>query len=187
MLRTYWKAVCAGAAIGLGCLVNLSCSNRAVGAALFSIGLIAVLIFKLELITGRVCYVRRRPQEWPMVWLGNVVGAVWAAWIARADATAVVADKLSKPLLGLFLDGAICGALIAVSVMGYHKTKSLIVPILGVMGFVMAGAEHCVADAFYFAASGQSPVKEMLAVTVGNVIGGGLMGVGIENLGDGAM
>lgn len=29
MLRTYWKAVCAGAAIGLGCLVNLSCANRA--------------------------------------------------------------------------------------------------------------------------------------------------------------
>lgn len=187
MLRTFLKAVYAGAAIGLGGFLFLSSPDKVTGAGLFSIGLLTVLIFGFELFTGRVCSVRKRPLEWPLIWIGNSIGAGIVAMLTRTDAAAVVSSKLSKPLQDLFFDGITCGALIAVSVMGYKRSRSLLIPIFGVMAFVLSGSEHCVADAFYFLSCGIFPVRELLVITAGNMVGGALMGIGIENLGDGAM
>lgn len=181
MLGTFVKSIYAGVAIGIAGMLYLSVEDKIVGSGLFSIGLISVLLFGFELFTGRVCYVRKKPLEWPLIWTGNGIGAGLAALLARKDTVAIVATKLSKPIPDLFLDGVVCGILIGVSVMGYKKSRSLVAPVLGVMAFVLAGSEHCVADAFYFFSCGMFPVKELIAISIGNMVGGGLIGMGIEH------
>ena len=51
------KSFLAGVAIALGGYVYLSCENKYVGAFLFSVGLLTVLYFGLNLYTGRIGYV----------------------------------------------------------------------------------------------------------------------------------
>lgn len=50
------RSIAAGVCIGIGCIAYLSVDNRYVGAFLFSIGLMAVCVFRLNLFTGKVCY-----------------------------------------------------------------------------------------------------------------------------------
>lgn len=48
------KSILAGVMISIGGSVFLSCENRYIGAIFFSVGLVAVVIFELNLYTGRI-------------------------------------------------------------------------------------------------------------------------------------
>ena len=50
------KSINAGVCVSIGCKIYLSCENKYIGALLFSIGLIAILILDFNLFTGKVCY-----------------------------------------------------------------------------------------------------------------------------------
>ena len=56
-LVTFVYAVLAGVAISIGGAAFLASDSRAVGAAMFSVGLFAVCTLGLNLFTGKVCYV----------------------------------------------------------------------------------------------------------------------------------
>ena len=56
-----------------------------------------------------------------------------------------------------------------------HELGKYLVLFFGVMGFILAGTEHCVADMFYFWLSGlwSGPaVLRVLIITLGNSAGG---------------
>ena len=74
-------SILAGIFIALGCIIYLSIGG-AVGAVLFSIGLLSVLYFKAHLFTGKAglfadngISVARLGQ----IWLGNAIGCVLMA------------------------------------------------------------------------------------------------------------
>lgn len=188
-MRVFIKSIYAGICIGLGGVVCLSCDNKTVGAFLFSIGLIAVLTFGFNLYTGKVCDIAwlKKPVELLYILAGNVIGAEIIAAFSFANSSLVdkvqriVAVKMTKSPLLILVDGIICGICIAIAVKGYLKTadfgKYLLV-VLGVMCFILCGAEHVVADVFYFSLAHLSFWKSLMFLIItlaGNTIGGASM------------
>ena len=109
----------------------------------------------------------------------NLVAAAIVGLIYRCGSDAASSVAESKLLMfsetwwltGLKAIG--CGAAIYLAVEGYKKSKSLIPVILGVMTFILAGWNHCIADCFYMAAGSSSAlaIPYLLVVIVGNSIG----------------
>lgn len=185
---TMVRSIFAGLCIGLGGVIFLASENRALGAFLFSAGLFSVLVFGFDLFTGKVCFAQqfRTPLTLVLIWIGNYIGAAAMALIAFGrtalyeKAAPLVEAKLAKSPGSVLADGIICGICIAVAVRGYRKAESTgkyLAIILGVMVFILAGAEHVVANMFYMTmarAFGPGPLVFLLINTAGNIIGGGI-------------
>ena len=94
------------------------------------------------------------------------------------QATELTAVKLDDSILSLFLLGVLCNIFIYIAVDGYknnpHELGKYLSLFFGVMVFILAGTEHCVADMFYFWLSGWSvdAVLRVLVITLGNAAGG---------------
>ena len=186
-MRSFVRAICAGAAIALGGTVFLACENKTVGALMFSIGLITVLVFGFDLFTGKACNEAflKKPVSLLIIWAGNFVGAVLFGLMVSTHgamydtAAGLAAAKLDKPFYIVIIDGIICELCIAVAVRGYAKAEGFgkyLTVVLGVMVFILCGAEHVVADMFYFAAARATDIAGvtlfLLTATVGNLAGG---------------
>ena len=77
-MQTFIKSIGGGDLIGLGCTIYLSCPNKIVGAFLFSIGLLMICYYQLNLYTGKVGYVfTNRNIRWNIIpiYFGNFIGA----------------------------------------------------------------------------------------------------------------
>ena len=175
------KSILAGLLISLAGIVYLNCPDKIVGSLLFSLGLISILILEAKLFTGVIGYVnsKRSILDSLLILVFNLVAAAIVGLIYRcgSDAAAqIVESKLlvfseSWWLTGLKSIG--CGVAIYLAVEGYKKSKSLIPVILGVMVFILAGWNHCIADCFYMAAGSSSvlAIPYLLVVIAGNSIG----------------
>lgn len=190
LLRVFISAVLAGACIGLGGVVFLSVDERMVGAALFAVGLFSICSFGLELFTGRVCYALEKDRAYalrlPLIWLGNLAGTGLTAAAAafsriggmREQAAQLCSVKMEDSLISLFLLGVLCNMLIYIAVEGYrsipYELGKYLALFFGVMVFILAGTEHCVADMFYFWLSGWSggAALRVLVISLGNAAGG---------------
>ena len=175
------KSILAGLLISLAGIVYLNCPDKIVGSLLFSLGLISVILLEANLFTGKIGYVnsKRSILDSLLILVFNLVAAAIVGLIYRCSSDAAASIAESKLLVfsetwwltGLKSIG--CGAAIFLSVEGYKKSKSLIPVILGVMVFILAGWNHCIADCFYMAAGSSSvlAIPYLLVVIVGNSIG----------------
>lgn len=189
-LKTFVSAVIAGMCVGLGGVVFLSLDNRIIGSVMFTVGLFTICTFGLHLFTGKVCYALENGKSYnlalPVIWLGNLAGTGVTALIVKLSridgiaeqATELTAVKLDDSILSLFLLGVLCNIFIYIAVDGYknnpHELGKYLSLFFGVMVFILAGTEHCVADMFYFWLSGWSvdAVLRVLVITLGNAAGG---------------
>lgn len=199
-LSTLVLSIGAGFAIGIGGIVSLMQENKYLGAFLFSVGLLTVLVFQLNLYTGMVGYlvVRLKKREFgylgtlAIVWLGNFLGAAGAAGLIRLTSVGekiaqkcetLAAGKLEQPWYGLIVLGLFCGILMYVAVdtfksrIGEKDFLCVFALVMGVMVFILAGFEHSIADMFYFTLGGKLPQAfgAILLITLGNTIGGTLI------------
>ena len=74
-------SILAGIMISLGCIINLQVGGI-VGALLFSIGLITILMFNFDLFTGRAGLIPSGQITWKklgLIWLGNLYGCAMVA------------------------------------------------------------------------------------------------------------
>lgn len=195
IVKTFIGAVLAGISIGLGGLVFLAVDNKVIGAALFTVGLFTVCTFGFNLFTGKVCYVFDNDLKYaaylPIIWIGNVAGtgvtALFASLTRNADAFSEKAASLCKvktddSLVSLFFLGVLCNIFIYIAVDGFknnpHQLGKYLSLVFGVMVFILAGTEHCVADMFYFwmgGAWGGRAIVAILVITLGNCVGGVLI------------
>ena len=150
------KSILAGAVISIGGIVYLSCENKAVGALLFSVGLISVVMFGLNLYTGRIGYVPFKDKTFLLDTIlsipGNLLGCL-AVGLAKMPVGAVgnvCAAKLDKPLWAVLVDGILCGVLIFVCVDIFKKHNRLLGILVCIPTFILSGFEHSIADMFYF-------------------------------------
>lgn len=159
----------AGICIAVGGAVNLSVDNKVVGAALFSAGLFTICTLGYYLYTGKVCYLLDSNQKgkyllWlGQIWAGNLIGTALVGYGLRLTrAGAALAEKaqglcqakLNDSLLSIFILSVLCNLMIYIAVENYknnpHPLGKYLAIFLGVMVFILAGFEHCVANMFYF-------------------------------------
>ncbi len=175
-------AVFAGIMIAIGTAVYLNCSNRIVGAFLFSIGLITINEFGFNLYTGKVGYIRKAKDIPPVliILIANAVGCLLALIFPTAGAAELVATKLQQGYLETFIRAFVCGILIYICV---AKKDKPFVTVIAVPTFILCGAEHSIADiCFMFAAgsfSWQSALY-ILIVVIGNAAGSLLFSLWID-------
>lgn len=179
-------AVLAGAFIGLGAMFATTVlagadgaipfgASRALAGAVFSLGLILVVLGGAELFTGntlmvmawaaRKIGVRDMLRAWAIVYAGNFVGAFGTAilvflsgqFLSGDGSVATVALGLAEAKVGLRFDralflGVLCNVLVCLAVwlsIGARTTSDKILAVLfPVSAFVAAGFEHSVANMY---------------------------------------
>ncbi|MBR0450874.1 MAG: formate/nitrite transporter family protein [Oscillospiraceae bacterium] len=191
-IKVFLSAVLAGMCVSFGGLVFLMLDNKIVGAALFTIGLFVICTFGFHLFTGKVCYVFQNDVQYainlPIIWVGNLIGTELVAGIAALTrnvstlvekASALCQTKLNDSLVSLFFLGVLCNIFIYIAVDGFgkneHELGKYLSLFFGVMVFILAGTEHCVADMFYFWMGGAwsaDAIIRILVITLGNAVGG---------------
>ena len=140
-------------------------------------------MLEADLFTGKIGYV----DTWPKLGLAstalvfNLIIAFLIGLLYKginfssisANGSFPFDSRLAKEWYQLLFDGFICGALIYLAVELYKKTKSFIPVIMCVMAFILSGAEHSIADAFYLGASQLSLVAfgKLGLIIVGNAAG----------------
>lgn len=174
------NSILAGLLIGLGGFANLSVDNRYVGAFIFSIGLISVILLNCNLYTGKVGYARKIvdiPRLIVMCVL-NVIGAGLLGFatnsIVSSTAQEIMNKKIDRPLIQTFIMAAICGALIYLAVELFKRGHNILLIVIPVFTFVAIGADHCIANAYYFAAGSMYSVKALIYLLIcilGNAAG----------------
>ena len=151
------KSVLAGLLIAIAGWAFLQIDSKTVGSLVFCVGLVAVIILQANLYTGKIGYLDSKSKIIGLLvmLISNIVVAFLIGLLYRAivKPSMIMDAKLDKTWYRVLVDGIGCGACIYIAVEGYKQTKSFVPVILCVMAFILAGFEHCVADAFYFGAS----------------------------------
>lgn len=136
-------------------------------------------------------------RVWVLSYIGNFVGSVLLGFLfAKSGASKevlsvylkeVVTAKLSIPAYQMVLRGILCNFMVCIAVVVCAKMKTeigkLFVMTLVIMSFIVAGFEHSIANMgsfsiAYFLLGGlpmKLVLKSMFFVTIGNMIGGGLL------------
>lgn len=180
MANHYVKAVLAGICISIGCNVYLACDNRYIGAVLFATGLMTILLFELNLYTGKVGYIVNNKPDFikvvGIILVGNIMGCICTGLCFPSEfATVLCENKLQIPLMDVFCKSIMCGLLMFVAVDAYKQCKTLLPAIFCVATFILSGYEHSIADIAYFIMGRVITLESLifiLIVIVGNAIGG---------------
>lgn len=177
-------SILAGFMIAVGAIVNLT-MGPPLGPILFSIGLMTILFFNLELFTGKAGLLITNeiaPKKLCEIWLGNFVGCIGGTVVALslpqrnqlvAAAANIIEIRNSNTMLENFILGMACGILMYVAVTGYKKTGNSIAFIFPVAVFIFSGYNHCVADMFYISLGANHILDftSLIPTTIGNVAG----------------
>ena len=184
------KGIYAGILIGIGGTVYLSVQNTVAGSFLFSIGLLTICMYQMNLSTGKIGYVLVNKFNYVfellLSLLGNFIGTFFVGFLVRHTrvsgisqrALDIVNIKLSDNLLSILILSMFCGMLMYIAVNSYKVSKNEIgkyAPIfMCVMTFILCGFEHCVANMYYFFVAGLFNTKVLLYLLImilGNSIG----------------
>lgn len=166
-MKILFKSFLAGIMIAIGGTVFLSIENKIIGASLFSIGLFGVLIYNLNLYTGKIGYLitnfnLKYIKELIITLIGNFIGACSVGFILRYtriydkiyEKSLILANiKLNDNILSIFILSIFCGLLMYYAVNGFKKQTDFgkyLVVYLGVAVFILCGFEHCIANMYYF-------------------------------------
>lgn len=174
-LKNFSKSILAGCAIVIGAAAYVSIGGFQ-GAIIFSIGLYLVLWYGLDLYTGKVGYANNIKDvgKLILIFIGNALGCALALIIPPgAIVVGITANKLATPLFYAFMKAIICGILIYAGVDQYRKQKEY-APLIAVPAFILAGAEHCIADLCYFIMARCFTIEALIfiiIVAIGNAIG----------------
>lgn len=186
LLQMAMLGVLAGGFIGLGALFYVIVSadpelgfaaKRILGGAVFSLGLMLVVIAGAELFTGNNLLVMAWAEgklktsevlrNWGVVLAANFVGAAGLALLVIASGHPAIRDgliadtyiriahsKAELPFLTAFASGVLCNALVCLAVWMALAGRSVIDKAIAILfpvtAFVAAGFEHSVANLYFF-------------------------------------
>ena len=210
--------ILAGMYIGFGACVFVMATSvgdtgfesmfmKLVGASLFPVGLMMVVLCGAELFTGnnlltlalmqKKITVGKMLKNWIIVYIANLIGSVLLAFVlaksglfggaAGERAIAVATAKTAAPFMEMLLRGVLCNILVVLALWFQAGAKSLIGKIFAIwfpiMLFVFAGFEHSIANMTYI------PLGMFLGadVSVGTMFTANLIPVTIGNLIGGAV
>jgi formate/nitrite transporter len=192
--------ILAGAFIGLGALFSVIvvsdsslgfAASRVLGGAVFSLGLLLVVVAGAELFTGNNllamgwahgCVTTRGVlYNWTVVLLSNFIGAVGLAAIVFLSGHAqmndgaigrtylqIAAVKSSLPFWTAFWRGVLCNVLVCMAVWmsfaGRSVVDKFVAVLMPIAAFVAAGFEHSIANLYLL------PLGMMLQASAGETV-----------------
>ena len=195
-------AFASGIVIGIGGVSSLLANKlfgdagRLIGAALFTVGIYAIVMFEMKLFTGMVASIpkmgRKNLWQLPVCFLGNIIGVGVVAGLAYFSPLKDlgIIEQASKLMLGklnaefwylrAFCSSILCGSLITLSVWSvkYAPKKSLSATlgvIFPIVVFAFCGFDHSVANMLYIYYLGQwrwEIIPYCLLSIAGNIVGG---------------
>ena len=193
ILAVLFNGFLAGIMFSLGAVAYLKVNNKYLGSALFTIGLLIILIYGFGFYTSKIgyCLTQKKTQNIMLfpLWVGNVLGAVFIgliSFLTRDDfastiyhrANEISGLKLSDSSGGILIMSIIGGLLMFVVTDNYQNAKTAaqkyIILFVSVMVMVLCDFEHFVSSTFYFVAAGAVTFKAvwyLLIMTVGNSLG----------------
>ena len=180
-LKTLWLGILAGAAIGVGSFTFLLIKyllrdydpSGMFASMMFSVGLLTVCIFGLNLYTGKIGVflddrekIKENSINLPIILLGNAIGAFglgiifhfifmnWEGFFNAYSGLRSITDaKCNSDTV--FIQGLLCGALVYIAVYCFKNFENWAMKIIGLVVsvtlFVYCGFQHCIANMFYFA------------------------------------
>ena len=201
MIKLLRSSVLAGICIGIagfGFLasgVQSAAYGSAVGAVLFSFGLLTVVGYKLKLYTGTAGFINRNEiGDLFLILFGNIIGCRCVGMLARVSPLGI--QEAAQKVLQVRMDcGALkCGLLaigcgfIMTTAVNFARKGQFLPLLFGVPLFIVCGFPHCVADAFYFlcvpVAFLKAHILQVLCVYIcivlGNLIGCNLYRIVLE-------
>lgn len=184
------KSIFAGIMIGIAGTVYLRVDNNIVGALLFSIGLLVICMYGMNLYTGKIGYILINKlnyiYELLITILGNFIGTFLVARLVLLTRFKSVSDKaidlvnlkLSDNLLSIFILAMLCGILMYIAVNNYKKINNEIGKysciFMCVMVFILSGFEHSIANMYYISVANLLSLKSLLYIFImilGNSVG----------------
>ena len=184
------KSIFAGIMIGIAGTVYLRVDNNLFGAFLFSIGLLVICMYGMNLFTGKVGYVLINKfnyiYELLITIVGNFIGTFLVARLVLLTRFKSISDKavnlvnlkLNDNLHSIFILSILCGILMYIAVNNYKKINNEIGKysciFMCVMVFILSGFEHSIANMYYISVANLLSLKSLLYILVmllGNSIG----------------
>ena len=184
------KSIFAGIMIGIAGTVYLRVDNNIVGSFLFSIGLLVICMYGMNLYTGKIGYIFINSfnyiYELLVTIIGNFIGAFLVARLVlltrfkgvSEKALEIVNLKLNDNLLSIFILSILCGVLMYIAVNNYKKINNDIGKysciFMCVMVFILCGFEHSVANMYYISVANLLSLKSLLYILImilGNSVG----------------
>ncbi len=183
--RSFVLAILAGAFIGLGAefftlvIHDSSLSTgltSLVGGAVFSLGLILIILAGAELFTGNTLMVigfvdrmissRRLLKSWLIVYIGNFIGSLilvlfmfysrqWGinSSMVGAKALLIAVGKVNLTFSVAFFRGILCNILVCLAVWLSFSARTTVDKIIAVIfpitAFVASGFEHSIANMYF--------------------------------------
>ena len=168
MGKTLICSILAGVSIAIGAMIFLALKQVSLpfSAIFFTVGLLIILWYGFDLYTGKIGYLASFGQTKTMLWIlfGNLIGcclmfavsgmpAFGASITIGETAAAIMTTKCGLNLFEAFARAFVCGILIYVAVDQFKTKNNTFAPLIAVPAFILAGAEHCIADACYLFSS----------------------------------
>ena len=176
------KGIYAGFMIGIGAIAFLSLENKVLGSFFFSIGLLTICMYAMNLYTGKVGYILINKIEYIYELLLGLLGNFMGTFIIgklilltrvsniNEKALSLVNIKLNDNLLSIFILSIFCGILMYIAVNNYKKVGTEIGKYIGifmcVMTFILCGFEHCIANMAYITIANAWSWKALLYVLI---------------------
>ena len=176
------KGIYAGFMIGIGAIAFLSLENKVLGSFFFSIGLLTICMYAMNLYTGKVGYILINKIEYIYELLLGLLGNFMGTFIIgklilltrvsniNEKALSLVNIKLNDNLLSIFILSIFCGILMYMAVNNYKKVGTEIGKYIGifmcVMVFILCGFEHCIANMAYITIANAWSWKALLYVLI---------------------
>ena len=189
-INILFKGIYAGMMIGIGGTVYLSISNSIIGAIFFSVGLLTICIYKMNLYTGMIGYIIENKLNYIVTLLltliGNFIGTMITSLLVlntrianlSVRAKEISSIKINDNYLSIFILSIFCGMLMYIAVNTFKKEKDSIVRYLSificVIVFILSGFEHCIANMYYISLAklwSLKAVLSMLIMILGNSVG----------------
>lgn len=188
-MKTIIKGIMAGFMISIAASVYLSIDNKVIGALMFSIGLLSIVVMDYNLFTGKAGYFPVLKVSYLItVLVSNTIGCAFYSLIYRCTSSGNIVSnkalelcntKFSASILSMFLSAILCGCLMFIAVHSFNKYKDiigLITLILCVSGFIIAGYEHSIADIAYLCLGSNHIPSVDTFVKLGVIIIGNFIG-----------
>ncbi len=190
-MKDFIKAILAGMVIAIAVATYLLVEEKVVGAFLFNIALISIILFDLNLFTSKISFLAEKGVKYikfmSITTIGNIIGAAGTSLVfmvtrygykAAEKAQEISEMKLTDNIGSVLILSIFCGILIYLGVQGYksakHELGKYLIIILAIMVFVLMGAEHSIANVAYFtfgSAWSLQAVGYLVLILVGNGIG----------------